>query len=156
MAINMIRVDDRLIHGQIVAAWVKSLGLERIWIIDNATANDSFLKNVMKMVAPPNVEFIVSDEDNIAEDAKRFDEDSVKSLVLVKYPATAEKLFATGISFRELQVGGIGANANRKKVYKNISMSDDELETCKRMLNSGVKVYIQVTPDDKRVSLDQV
>jgi len=110
----------------------------------------------MKMVAPPNVEFIVSDEDNIAEDAKRFDEDSVKSLVLVKYPATAEKLFATGISFRELQVGGIGANANRKKVYKNISMSDDELETCKRMLNSGVKVYIQVTPDDKRVSLDQV
>ena len=88
MAINMIRVDDRLIHGQIVAAWVKSLGLERIWIIDNATANDSFLKNVMKMVAPPNVEFIVSDEDNIAEDAKRFDEDSVKSLVLVKYPAT--------------------------------------------------------------------
>ena len=55
MAINMIRVDDRLIHGQIVAAWVKSLGLERIWIVDDATANDSFLKNVMKMVAPPGI-----------------------------------------------------------------------------------------------------
>ena len=153
--INMIRVDDRLIHGQIVAAWVKSLGLERIWIVDDATANDSFLKNVMKMVAPPNVEFSVSAEDNIAETAKQYDQDKVKTLVLVKYPATAEKIFNTGISFRELQIGGIGANADRKKVYKNISMSDDEMRSCRTMINVGVNVYIQVTPDDKQVSLDQ-
>lgn len=153
--INMIRVDDRLIHGQIVAAWVKSLGLERIWIVDDATANDSFLKNVMKMVAPPNVEFSVSAEDNIAETAKQYDQDKVKTLVLVKYPATAEKVFNTGISFRELQIGGIGANADRKKVYKNISMSDDEMRSCRNMINVGVNVYIQVTPDDKQISLDQ-
>ncbi|MBQ1533580.1 MAG: PTS sugar transporter subunit IIB [Erysipelotrichaceae bacterium] len=153
--INMIRVDDRLIHGQIVAAWVKSLGLERIWIVDDATANDSFLKNVMKMVAPPNVEFSVSAEDNIAETAKQYDQDKVKTLVLVKYPATAEKIFNTGISFRELQIGGIGANADRKKVYKNISMSDDEMRSCRNMINVGVNVYIQVTPDDKQISLDQ-
>lgn len=151
----MIRVDDRLIHGQIVAAWVKSLGLERIWIVDDATANDSFLKNVMKMVAPPNVEFSVSAEDNIAETAKQYDQDKVKTLVLVKYPATAEKIFNTGISFRELQIGGIGANADRKKVYKNISMSDDEMRSCRNMINVGVNVYIQVTPDDKQISLDQ-
>ena len=153
--INMIRVDDRLIHGQIVAAWVKSLGLERIWIVDDATANDSFLKNVMKMVAPPNVEFSVSAEDNIAETAKQYDQDKVKTLVLVKYPATAEKIFNTGISFRELQIGGIGANADRKTVYKNISMSDDEMRSCRNMINVGVNVYIQVTPDDKQISLDQ-
>ena len=54
MSIKMVRVDDRLIHGQIVAAWVKSLNLERVWIIDDGTANDNFLKNVMRMVAPSN------------------------------------------------------------------------------------------------------
>jgi len=154
MSINMIRVDDRLIHGQIVAAWVKSLGLDRIWIIDDGTAQDSFLKNVMKMVAPPGVEFLVSASNDIAENAKKFDEDKTKTLVLVKYPYVAEKLFATGISFRELQVGGIGANADRKKVYKNISMSDEELETCKNMIKSGVHVYMQVTPDDKQIPIE--
>jgi PTS system mannose-specific IIB component len=156
MAINMIRVDDRLIHGQIVAAWVKSLGLERIWIVDDATANDSFLKNVMKMVAPPGIEFSVSSTEEIDDVAKQYDSDNKKTIVLVKYPNTAERLFESGISFRELQVGGIGANANRKKVYKNISMSDEELQSCRNMENSGVKVYIQVTPDDKQVSLDQI
>lgn len=118
MAIKMIRVDDRLIHGQIVAAWVKSLSLERIWIIDDATAKDSFLKNVMKMVAPPNVEFVVSAEDEISEEANKFDTDSVPTIILIKYPQTAEKLFKTNISFKELQIGGIGANANRKKFSK--------------------------------------
>ena len=154
MSINMIRVDDRLIHGQIVAAWVKSLGLERIWIIDDATANDNFLKNVMKMVAPPGIDFIVNASDDIEANAKEFDSDNKKTIVLVKYPNVAEKLFATGISFKELQIGGIGANADRKKVFKNISMSDEELQTCKDIENAGVKVYIQVTPDDKQTSLE--
>ena len=45
MSIKMVRVDDGLIHGQIVAAWVKSLNLERVWLIDDGTANDNFLKN---------------------------------------------------------------------------------------------------------------
>jgi len=154
MAINMIRVDDRLIHGQIVAAWVKSLGLERIWIVDDATANDSFLKNVMKMVAPPGVEFNVSSLAEISDTAKQYDEDGKKTIVLVKYPDVAEKLFETGISFKELQVGGIGANAKRKKIYKNISMTDEEMESCKRMKQSGINVYMQVTPDDKQIPIE--
>lgn len=154
MAINMIRVDDRLIHGQIVAAWVKSLGLERIWIIDDATANDNFLKNVMKMVAPPGIDFNVNSMDEIDSIAKTYDEDDKKTIVLVKYPYVAERLFATGISFKELQVGGIGASAERKKVYKNISMTDEELETCKRMKESGINVYMQVTPDDKQIPIE--
>lgn len=154
MAINMIRVDDRLIHGQIVAAWVKSLGLERIWIIDDATANDNFLKNVMKMVAPPGIDFNVNSMEEIGSVAKAYDEDDKKTIVLVKYPYVAEQLFNAGISFRELQVGGIGASAERKKVYKNISMTDDELETCKRMKESGINVYMQVTPDDKQIPIE--
>ena len=154
MAISMIRVDDRLIHGQIVAAWVKSLGLERIWIIDDATANDAFLTKIMKMVAPPNTDFIVSSSDQISDYAKEFDTDKKKTIILIKYPETAEKLFATGISFKQLQIGGIGARADRKNYYKNISMTEDELESCRRMKQSGVNVYIQVTPDDKQIPID--
>ena len=53
MAVKMIRIDDRLIHGQIVAAWAKSLSIKRIWIVDDGVAKDTFITNVMKMVAPP-------------------------------------------------------------------------------------------------------
>ena len=76
----MVRVDDRLIHGQIVAAWVKSLNLERVWIIDDGTANDNFLKNVMRMVAPSNTELVISAESEIEQLASQYDKDDCRTL----------------------------------------------------------------------------
>ena len=71
----MVRIDDRLVHGQIVAAWVKSQGIKRIWVIDEATAHDQFLSGVMKLVAPPDVELVITGEDEIPVRSKEFDED---------------------------------------------------------------------------------
>ena len=101
MSVRMIRIDDRLIHGQIVAAWAKNLSVRRIWI-------------------------------------------------LVKYPEVARHLFEAGVRIRELNVGGMGANADRKKLFKNISASEEERRTLKAMMESGVKVYFQVTPNEKQ------
>ena len=154
MSIKMVRIDDRLIHGQIVAAWVKSLALERVWIIDDGTANDTFLKNVMKMVAPANTELVISPMSEIEQLAPKYDSDEINTLILMKYPYVAEKLFTSNISFKKLNVGGIGANSERKKVYKNISMTDEEIETCRNMSKNGVDVYIQVTPDDKQIPFE--
>ena len=154
MSIKMVRIDDRLIHGQIVAAWVKSLALERVWIIDDGTANDTFLKNVMKMVAPANTELVISPMSEIEQLAPKYDSDEINTLILMKYPYVAEKLFASNITFKKLNVGGIGANSERKKVYKNISMTDEEIETCRNMIKNGVDVYIQVTPDDKQIPFE--
>ena len=154
MSIKMVRIDDRLIHGQIVAAWVKSLALERVWIIDDGTANDTFLKNVMKMVAPANTELVISPMSEIEQLAPKYDSDEINTLILMKYPYVAEKLFTSNISIKKLNVGGIGANSERKKVYKNISMTDEEIETCRNMSKNGVDVYIQVTPDDKQIPFE--
>ena len=51
MSIKMIRIDDRLIHGQIVTAWAKNLQIKKIWIADDGVAKDDFIKGVMQMVA---------------------------------------------------------------------------------------------------------
>ena len=106
MSIKMVRVDDRLIHGQIVAAWVKSLNLERVWIIDDGTANDNFLKNVMRMVAPSNTELVISAESEIEQLASQYDKDDCRTLVLVKYPYVAQKLFESDIYGYNMKGGG--------------------------------------------------
>lgn len=59
-------------------------------------------------------------------------------------------MFDTDIRLRELNVGGMGANAERKKLFKNISASEEERKTLKDMKESGVKVYFQVTPNEKQ------
>ena len=80
MSVKMIRIDDRLIHGQIVAAWVKSLSINRIWIVDDGVAGDTFITNVMKMVAPPDAELIITGTDGIASRIKEFDTQSSSSM----------------------------------------------------------------------------
>jgi len=55
MALRLVRVDDRLIHGQVVAIWLKALGARRIVILDDRTAADDFLREVITYAAPREV-----------------------------------------------------------------------------------------------------
>ena len=151
MSIKMIRIDDRLIHGQVVAAWSKVLGIERILVIDDDTAKDIFLSDVMKMVAPSNVELAIITEDKISDVVTKYDQDNVNTFILAKYPYVMKKVFDSDISFKELDLGGMCARPNRTKLYKQISASPEEVETLREIKNMGVKVYFRVTPDDKEI-----
>ncbi len=150
MAVKMIRIDDRRIHGQIVAAWVKSLSIKRIWIVDDGVAKDTFITNVMKMVAPPDTELTITGTDEVGRLLPELDGSDKNTLILVKYPKVAKLLFDSGVLLRELNVGGMGANAERRKLFKNISASEEERKTLIELKEEGVKVYFQVTPHEKQ------
>lgn len=97
---------------------------------------------------------VITGENHIEELAGKFDQDSVNTLVLAKYPYVMKKLFDTGISFKKLNIGGIGAAPNRKQIYQNISVSYEEEKTLRSIRDMGVDVYFQVTPDGRVVSFN--
>lgn len=150
MSVKMIRIDDRLIHGQIVAAWAKSLSIKRIWIVDDHVAKDVFITNVMKMVSPPDAELVITGTDQVETLIQEYDSTDKNTLILVKYPKAARLLYDAGVGLRELNVGGMGANADRRKLFKNISASEEEKAELKEIRDLGVKVYFQVTPNEKQ------
>lgn len=150
MSIKMIRIDDRLIHGQIVTAWAKNLNAGKIWIIDDGVAQDDFIKGVMQMVAPSDRELIISSVGEVPGLLEKLDGEGDNVLILVKYPYVAQEIFKAGVKLKELNIGGMGASAERKKLFKNISASQAEKDTLKEIQDSGVDVYFQVTPDEKR------
>lgn len=154
MTIKMVRIDDRLIHGQIVTAWAKNLNIAKIWIVDDGVATDDFIKGVMEMVAPSDRELVISPLSEITELVPKFDKESGNVLILVKYPYVAEKLFEAGIKLKELNIGGMGANAERKKLFKNISASQAEKDTLANIQKSGIDVFFQVTPEEKRTEFE--
>ena len=151
MAIKLVRIDDRLIHGQIAAVWSKSLNINRIWIVDNKTAQDDFLQSVMKMVSPPDVELVITSTNEIKECVDKYDNAKDATLVLVKYPWVAKMLFDAGVKNKALNVGGMQATPERKLLYQNLSASDEERQTLHEMQESGIDVYFQVTPDVKKI-----
>lgn len=154
MSIKMIRIDDRLIHGQIVTAWAKNMQIQKIWIIDDGVAKDDFIKGVMQMVAPSDRELIITGMAEIQPLVEKFDNEMDSVLILVKYPYVAQEVFKAGVKLKELNIGGMGAGADRKKLFKNISASAAEKETLKSIQNMGIDVFFQVTPDEKRTQFE--
>ena len=149
---GLVRIDDRLIHGQVVTIWVKALRSTRIVIVDDSVAADSFMQDVLRLAAPPGVTVDVC---TVQEGIATLGEDTPgrdKTLVLVKSPRVAEQLYQGGVKFKALNVGGIGAGPGRRSVFKNISMSGEEIATLKRLMAEGVQITLQTVPGEKCVA----
>lgn len=135
-----------------MASWVKVLRSNRIIIVDDGVAADSFLQDVMRLAAPPE---IMVDVCTVCEGVTVLRERVLSQdrvLVLVKSPQVAEQLYRGGVKFKTLNVGGIGAAPGRKSVFKNIFMSDEEIAILKRFIAAGVEVFLQTVPGEKRVA----
>ncbi|QAT60615.1 MULTISPECIES: PTS system mannose/fructose/N-acetylgalactosamine-transporter subunit IIB [Tissierellales] len=153
--IVLTRIDDRLIHGQVMTAWVKQTKATRIIIIDDVVAKDDFMKKVLTMAAPPGISVSVYNIKEAADDLKNFQDSNGRIVILAKVPESVERVINEGVDINEIIVGGMGAAPGRKKLYKNVSISESEKETFLRLLKNGVKVTIQIVPDERPMPIEK-
>ena len=154
MSVVLARVDDRLIHGQVVTSWVSFSGGKRIVIVDDGTAKDPFMTNVCKKLAPMGTTVEVYDIDGSIDVLKEcVESEEIKALVLVRFPQTILACVERGVPIRELIVGGMGMRGKRRKLYRNISADDEERAAMKRLDELGCKVYVRILPKDKPVDV---
>lgn len=153
--IVLTRIDDRLIHGQVMTSWLNFTGATKIMVIDNQTAADPFLKTVLKNAVPGNIGLGLFTEEKAADRLRKGFKPDDKVIILVKYPKTILNLIEAGISFETLNIGGMGASAGRSKFYKNISATEDEKEYLRKIIASGCKTEIQIIAEDAKVDVGQ-
>jgi len=147
--LGLVRIDDRLIHGQVVAVWLNHIRVDKIVIVDDGVAKDSFMQDVLRLSAPPG---ITVDARSVQEGIASLGSDvpnRERIMVLMKSPKTARRLFDGGIHFSHLNIGGIGAGPGRKSLFKNISMSEEEKSILKSLVKDGVKITLQTVPGEK-------
>jgi PTS system mannose-specific IIB component len=156
MTLKLVRVDDRLIHGQVVAIWLKALGAKRIVIVDDKTARDEFLREILMLASPPGVPVEVHDVSTGTERVRSLASDPEPIFVLMRSPITAVKLREAGIEFPLLNVGGMGAGPGRKPLYRNISASPDELDAMRQLEAMGTRVELRIVENDRPVMFSSV
>ena len=149
------RIDDRLVHGQVMTAWVQNTGANTIVIVDDQVASDSFLQMVMKQSMPNKIGLEVLTVEQ-AVTYLNTDDSKKKVFVLVKTPKVILDLVNQGVKFSSLGVGGMGAKANRSTLYRNISTSEEEKDHLVELHEKGLDVFFQVTPDTNKVQLSSV
>jgi D-glucosaminate PTS system EIIB component len=156
MPLTLVRVDDRLIHGQVVAIWLKALGARRILIVDDRTAKDEFLREVITLASPPGVPVEIQPVETGIARVRELAEGPEPAFVLMRTPLTALRLREAGVEFPVLNVGGIGAGPNRKPLYRNISASVEELEAMRKLEAMGTSVELRIVENDRPVAFRSV
>ena len=156
MSIRLVRVDDRLIHGQVVAVWLRSVGADRIVIVDDRVAADPFLVEVLTLAAPADVAVEVLDTAAGAKRVMELVDSADRAFVLVKTPATALALLRASVPIEVLNVGGMGAGPGRRPLHRNISASEDERAAMREIESTGTRVEIRVVPDDRPIPFASV
>ena len=153
----LVRIDTRLIHGQVCTQWLYRTGAKKIFIIDDTIAKDEFLSSIFYMATPVGTELEVVTTQDAGE---RWQEDGLGNVqpifILFKSMKMAYLAWKAGFRYPELQVGSIGGGAGRTNVLGPISFSDEDAAMFDEMAREGLEGYFQPVPDDRRTPWSEV
>ena len=150
--IKMIRIDYRMVHGQIVAKWIKFRPVDRLILANDSLVNDPFMGDIYRMAVPQKDVDIVKLKD--IQDALNRKDDTV--MLIFKDVDSAYKVFKDGLKLPELNVGAVQNSAERKSVIQGVSLSADEYEKLEEMKKAGVDVFLQPIPENDPTSLNSI
>ena len=150
--LNMVRVDYRMVHGQIVAKWIKFRPVDRLILADDSLVDDPFMGDIYRMAVPDReVDIVKLGDVQTAIDRKN---DTV--LLIFKDVASAYTVYKNGLQLPELNVGAVQNSAQRKAVVQGVALSVEEYEKLSEMKAEGVNVFLQPIPENDPVSLGSI
>lgn len=154
MAIVLCRVDDRLVHGQVVVGWGRPLDLHRIVLVDDEVRASPWEQELYRMAAPPEIAVEFASAGEAAPKLAGWDASRERVLVLVGTIALATELerLAPGALHR-LNLGGIHAGPDRRERLRYLYLSDEELAMLQGLARRGMQISAQDLPTSRQVPL---
>ena len=149
-----IRVDDRLIHGQVATRWATGLKVNRIMIIDDAVAVNETEKSILRMAAPAGVNTSILQFEKALANIKNGNYAGQRVMLVVKSPVILVKMMEAGINLLPVNIGNMSNRPGTTQYKKSISMTEDEKAAVEKLLQSGIKVTAQMVTDEPDVSIE--
>lgn len=144
--IVLSRVDSRLVHGQVIEAWLPFTRAERILVVDDAAAADPIARTAMGLALPPKVKLEVSPV--AAVDFAALAADPARTLVLFRDVATLLAARARGFTPASVNLGNVHAGPGRSAVSRSVFLSEDEVAFLAEIKKAGAVVAAQAIPQD--------
>lgn len=152
--ITLARIDDRLIHGQVMTRWSKGLGTNALYVIDNETAKDDFMKMIyINTNSSSGLTIKVYSEDEVIEQWNKDEFGKDNAILLFKTIATVQNVLDKGLPFAKLNIGGIAKTNDAKFIISSVGLSNDGAEKLRMIAEKGIDVSFQTVPDSKKVTL---
>ncbi|RMC23645.1 MULTISPECIES: PTS sugar transporter subunit IIB [unclassified Lactobacillus] len=149
--IKLVRVDHRLVHGQVAVSWFNSLDVNTIFVVNDDVAKDDFRKSAIRLAKPDNSKLVMKSVDDSIKAINSGVTDKYKILIVVESVADAFKLIeGTKSKIKSLNLGGTKPRPGTKNYSKTINLTSEEADQLSKLEDSGVDVWIQQIPSDDR------
>ncbi len=157
MPILLYRVDDRLIHGQVVVGWGAQLDLGYIAVVDDDIAQSDWEKDLFRAGLPDSIEGRFLTVDEAVEVIPKWREAKERGIVLTRDIANMRRLAESGVlEGEEINIGGLHDAPGRRRVLPYVFLSDQDRSELVRLGRLGVRVTARDVPGARAVDLDQL
>lgn len=153
MEIGLIRVDSRLIHGQVITKWLNYSKANVIVVVDDELSKDSFMSEIYKASAPNGIIVEILSIDDFMKNTGTHKYSNKRLLILLKNIETVYELYLRQFKMEHIQLGGLPSGVGKKAIYKAIFLNEEEINKLRDIANSGVYIDMQVIPEDTKSDL---
>lgn len=151
--VELLRVDDRLLHGQVAYAWSKSLPIDLIIIANDEVSQDKAAKATFALAKPAGMSLVISTVEKTVAFLDSEKARNYRSLVLVNNLADAAAIARATEDVSSINVGGLRERAESKRYLPAICLTPDDLATIGALSRDGYEVYAQQVPSDTKTNL---
>ncbi|NDV19197.1 PTS transporter subunit IIB [Pseudodesulfovibrio sp. JC047] len=144
----LARIDNRLIHGQIIETWLPYTGAKHVVVANDELAHDILQQEIMSLAIPQTVDSVFVDVDDLHETLAKIVPGGDQVIILFSSCADARRAYEAGFDFNVLNIGNVHYSPGKKQISPSVALSDED-ENCLKMLNrKGVKLDFRCVPND--------
>jgi len=153
MTVVLLRVDDRLVHGQVTAGWGRVLSPSRIVIISDSIAGSSWETDLYRTAIPEGVQLDVLTVDQALETFSSYTDGNEKVFVLVENIEVVSSLVEGGLEVKKVNLGGIHHDEGKKEIVSYIYLSPEDIDRLTQLREKGIDISAQDVPSGKKIDI---
>lgn len=157
MKVTLMRLDTRLVHGQVCMKWSKESNAKNLFVVDKLVAGDAMMAKFFRGAAPKSIELLeIYSPESFMEAYKNGALADGNAFVLFRDVQNCYELFKLGFPFEAVDIGNQAMKPGKKQVLREVFLSPDEYDKLKEMNDAGVDVYIQIIPEQSKVDFKTI
>jgi len=152
----IIRIDDRLIHGQVLVGWFSKFPIKKFIICDDEIANNGWERNLILSAASSDFSIEILSIKETCQYIKENLDSSTSTMILVNSPKQIRKMDEIGLPVKSINVGGIHYKEGRIQYLRFLFLNKEEVEIFRQLMNDGFIFECQDLPTNKKLDLKKV
>lgn len=151
----LARIDDRLIHGQVVEGWVNYLKATCIMVADDQVAANPLQRTIMEISVPEGLKVVIGTVADICDRLRSSSLDRERTIVLFSSPADVLRALQAGLKCAAVNLGGLHFVPGKRKIMDVCAVDEADIDALKAILQRGIRIDIQTVPTERPQPLEQ-